>query len=455
MAGQAQEVPRFGFHSVRKLYIDSWVCIHAKPHGVGGSRLSAWLDFWASFSSAAEEQKESRLSERLPRSSRCLAQDIPRCPQVETAGSVVDRETTRPSSREGGPPWIAQVPLCDTRRSSPVIGLPIAAAIARSNTISSSSSGCTRQQQMRQLSSGRYNRLSPSFLGSLLLPLHPKGPSRQPHRRKQRSVNEDFEKEATSSTSAFEQRQHSGSAEEVLVYPRNSGEATDADACGADDNDKQADAFGKGSRCTLREEVLEMRLQQLLQHQLLSEVALAGRSNVGKSALLNSFFRLCSSNAGSSKLPHARSSRTPGRTQAIDFYLFSFAASTRWYQAQQRHQQQQLLAQQGAFVVADLPGYGFTKGVSPERACRISRTLEVYIQRQQVRQQQLHQVLLLIDGRRGMGPHDAALLGLLLKLEVQTTLVVTKEDKTDAQQMMVRLLLMPILVLMLSLLLPL
>ncbi|KAL8431255.1 hypothetical protein ACSSS7_005403 [Eimeria intestinalis] len=417
--------------------------------------------FWASFFAAGWGPKESGLREGLPRSTRCLAQEVPQPPQVKAAGPLVGRERSSPSALKvlssgpalvGGLPWISQGPLCGTPRSRTVIGLPIATAMARRNTISSSGSGCTRRQQVQRLSCGVYNRLSPSFLGSLLLTIHS---SWQPHRRKQLLLDEELAADATNSSTP-EQHQQSGTPEEIFVYARNSEDGADGGGCRADDYDQQAKALGKGSRCTLREELLEVRLQQLLQQQLLPEIAITGRSNVGKSALLNSFFRLCSSNASTSKFPHARTSRIPGRTQAIDFYLFSFAAAARRHQAQQRHQQQQhLLAQQGAFVIADVPGYGFTKGVSQERAHRISRTLDVYIQRREVQRQQLHQVLLLIDGRRGMGPQDASLLGLLLKRRVQTALVVTKEDKIDAQQMMVRLMPMLIMMRILSPLLPL
>ncbi|KAL8455331.1 hypothetical protein Emag_000813 [Eimeria magna] len=404
-------------------------------------RGALWLSF---FPAAAGPRGSSRL-ERLAWSTRCLAQEVPRAPKAKAAGSLVGHKSPSPSFSRvfpsgslsaGGPTCISQGPVCSTRESSPVIGLPVPTAIVKSNTTGSSSSVCSRNQQLHRLSTDAYHRLSPSFLGSLLLTLHPNGPSRQPRRLKQRLADENISADAKISRSTSELHQQSGTAGEILVYPR-SFEEPDVDACGADDYDQQTDALGKGAHLTLREDLLEVRLQQLLEEQLLPEIALAGRSNVGKSALLNSFFRLCSSNASTSKLPHARSSRTPGRTQAIDLYLFCFAAATRRRQAQQHHQQQQqFVAQRGALVVADLPGYGFTKGISPERARRISRTLEVYIQRKQVQQQQLNRVLLLIDGRRGIGHHDAALLGLLAKLKVQTTLVVTKEDKVDAQQMM-------------------
>src|SRR5207249_1110622 len=103
------------------------------------------------------------------------------------------------------------------------------------------------------------------------------------------------------------------------------------------------------------------------------EIAFAGRSNVGKSSLLN---RL----VGQRGL--ARVSKTPGRTQQINFFLID----------------EQL-------VFADLPGYGFARvpaGVQQQW----KRLVEAYL----TQRRQLCAVVLLVDLRRGIQAEDAMLL---------------------------------------------
>jgi GTP-binding protein len=124
----------------------------------------------------------------------------------------------------------------------------------------------------------------------------------------------------------------------------------------------------------------------------LPEVAFAGRSNVGKSALLNRLL---------GRRGLARVSRTPGRTQQINF----FAVDQR-------------------LLLVDLPGYGFAR--VPLAVKEQWRGLvEGYLSGRRT----LRGVVVLVDLRRGIEDDDAQLMNFLAAHAVVTLLVVTKVDK--------------------------
>lgn len=128
-----------------------------------------------------------------------------------------------------------------------------------------------------------------------------------------------------------------------------------------------------------------------------AEIAVAGRSNVGKSTLLNAL-------AGSAKL--ARTSKTPGRTRLLN----CFATPT------------------GATVV-DLPGFGYAKVSATERdAWR--RRMERYL----VEREPLVATLLLIDGEVGPTGLDKEMLAWLRGHGVAFHIVATKHDKVRSSQ---------------------
>jgi len=122
------------------------------------------------------------------------------------------------------------------------------------------------------------------------------------------------------------------------------------------------------------------------------EVAFAGRSNVGKSSLLN---RLVGRRA------LARVSKTPGRTQQINF----FAIDER-------------------LLLVDLPGYGFAR-VPLAVKDEWRHLVEGYLRAERP----LRGVLVLVDVRRGVLPEDEQLLGFLAALDIPTGVVATKIDK--------------------------
>jgi GTP-binding protein len=124
----------------------------------------------------------------------------------------------------------------------------------------------------------------------------------------------------------------------------------------------------------------------------LPEVAFVGRSNVGKSSLLNKL-------AGQRGL--ARVSRTPGRTQAVNLFLIN----RRWY-----------------FV--DLPGYGYARAAKSSRA-EWAALMEAYLRSPAGRR---HAVLL-VDAVVGPTPLDVEAWRYLDAHGVETTLVATKIDK--------------------------
>jgi GTP-binding protein len=122
------------------------------------------------------------------------------------------------------------------------------------------------------------------------------------------------------------------------------------------------------------------------------EVAFAGRSNAGKSSAINSL-------TGNSKL--ARTSRTPGRTQLINF--FELSASQR---------------------LVDLPGYGYAKvPVSVKREW--TKQLENYLQKREC----LRGLILLMDVRHPMQPFDQQMLNWALEASMPVHILLTKADK--------------------------
>jgi len=124
----------------------------------------------------------------------------------------------------------------------------------------------------------------------------------------------------------------------------------------------------------------------------LPEIAFAGRSNVGKSALLNRVL---------GRRGLARVSKTPGRTQQINF----FAVDER-------------------LLFVDLPGYGFARVPLVVKE-QWRRLVEGYLTRRRT----LRAVVVLVDVRRGIGPEDARLLDFLAAHDLPAILVATKVDK--------------------------
>jgi len=125
---------------------------------------------------------------------------------------------------------------------------------------------------------------------------------------------------------------------------------------------------------------------------ILPEIAFAGRSNVGKSSLLNRLVR---------RKAFARVSRTPGRTREINFFKVN-----------------------GQFILTDLPGYGYAK-ISKERKADWRPLIEGYLRKTSV----LAGVVQLLDIRRDPSDDDRAMMDFLAEVEVPTIMVLTKSDK--------------------------
>ncbi|MBI1392785.1 MAG: YihA family ribosome biogenesis GTP-binding protein [Alphaproteobacteria bacterium] len=128
------------------------------------------------------------------------------------------------------------------------------------------------------------------------------------------------------------------------------------------------------------------------------EVAFAGRSNVGKSSLLNAL-------TGRNGL--ARASNTPGRTREINYFDLG-----------------------GAMRLVDLPGYGFAK-VSKQDVERWTALTNDFLRGRTT----LRRVCLLVDARHGLKKVDAEVMDMLDAAAVNYQIVLTKTDKikpTDA-----------------------
>ncbi len=122
------------------------------------------------------------------------------------------------------------------------------------------------------------------------------------------------------------------------------------------------------------------------------EIALAGRSNVGKSSLLNTL-------AGMRNL--ARTSNTPGKTRAVHFYLFN-----------------------GAFCMVDLPGYGYAR-ISRSEQQKWGQLIEGFL----VNRKSIKMILHLVDIRHAPSEEDKQMSAWLSHFEFPALVVATKLDK--------------------------
>jgi GTP-binding protein len=130
----------------------------------------------------------------------------------------------------------------------------------------------------------------------------------------------------------------------------------------------------------------------------LPEIAFAGRSNVGKSSLINAL-------TGRKTL--ARTSNTPGRTRQINFFDLG-----------------------GRLMLVDLPGYGYARAAKTE-VLGWTRLIEAYLKGRVG----LRRLCLLIDGRHGLKPVDDELMTLLDAAAVPYRVVLTKCDKVRAAEL--------------------
>ncbi|MEG6508497.1 ribosome biogenesis GTP-binding protein YihA/YsxC [Methyloligella sp. 2.7D] len=131
-----------------------------------------------------------------------------------------------------------------------------------------------------------------------------------------------------------------------------------------------------------------------------NEVAFAGRSNVGKSSLINAL-------TGRKAL--ARVSVTPGRTRELNFFT---------------------LGKDDTLYLVDMPGYGYAKAAKSEIK-GWNRLIEDYLKGRQ----ELRRLFLLVDSRHGLKDSDRATMALMDESAVSYQVVLTKADKPKSQEL--------------------
>ena len=129
----------------------------------------------------------------------------------------------------------------------------------------------------------------------------------------------------------------------------------------------------------------------------LPEVAFAGKSNVGKSSLINALMN---------RKSYARTSAQPGKTQTINFYNISKEV-----------------------YLVDLPGYGYAK-VSQQEKERWGRMIERYLRMSK----NLKQVFLLVDIRHEPALHDCQMFDWITSAGYRPIVIATKLDKIGRSQ---------------------
>jgi GTP-binding protein len=133
------------------------------------------------------------------------------------------------------------------------------------------------------------------------------------------------------------------------------------------------------------------------------EIAFAGRSNVGKSSLLNAL---------TGRKTMARVSHTPGRTQQLNFFALGGSAP-----------------QEARLRVVDMPGYGYA-AVGKEKIASWSALIRDFLRGRAT----LARVFVLIDARRGVGKLDEEMFDLLDRSAVSYQIVLTKHDELKASE---------------------
>ncbi|QJB69826.1 ribosome biogenesis GTP-binding protein YihA/YsxC [Parasphingorhabdus halotolerans] len=128
------------------------------------------------------------------------------------------------------------------------------------------------------------------------------------------------------------------------------------------------------------------------------EIAFAGRSNVGKSSLINAL---------TNRNGLARTSNTPGRTQELNFFDVGDPL---------------------IFRICDMPGYGFAKA-PPKVVQKWRYLINDYLRGRAV----LKRVFVLIDSRHGIKPVDEEIMEMLDKAAVSYHIVMTKADKVKQE----------------------
>lgn len=128
------------------------------------------------------------------------------------------------------------------------------------------------------------------------------------------------------------------------------------------------------------------------------EVAFAGKSNVGKSSLINALMN---------RKSLARTSAQPGKTQTINFYNVN-----------------------DEIYFVDLPGYGYARA-SEEIKAKWGKMIEDYLHKSK----QLKAVFLLIDIRHAPGNNDCIMYNWILKQGYHPIIIATKEDKIKRSQL--------------------
>lgn len=136
------------------------------------------------------------------------------------------------------------------------------------------------------------------------------------------------------------------------------------------------------------------------------EIAFAGRSNVGKSSLVNALTR---------RKALARTSSTPGRTQELNFFRIG-------------------AGQENAFTLVDMPGYGYA-AVGKEKVAAWTDLIYAYLRGRA----NLARVYVLIDSRHGLKDNDMKVLDLLDKSAVSYQIVLTKADAIKADELSERI----------------
>lgn len=129
----------------------------------------------------------------------------------------------------------------------------------------------------------------------------------------------------------------------------------------------------------------------------LPEVALSGRSNVGKSSLINTLLN---------RKNLARTSAQPGKTQTLNFYLVNHA-----------------------FYLVDVPGYGYAK-VSQKKREQFGIMIQDYLETRA----NLQGLIILVDGRHEPTKNDVAMYNYALYLNIPILVVCTKIDKVKKSQ---------------------